>query len=180
MGRARGVVSLAIATVLAGACAGGGATASAPSTTAPEPTERDHHDEGVDPELLLPAFLGAARFQDVAAAEAAGWVSTIDSLGCFESAGPPRLFGLELHEHPVLPFWILHAYLWKDNPSGMFSDWNPAVRPCPDGVGVFGVDLPPTGSATESAADVERARVRPRSEPPARRRGTAWPTAGPR
>ena len=41
-----------------------------------------------------------------------------------------------------LPFWILLAHLWKDNPSGMFADWNPSVRMCPGGVGVFGVDLP--------------------------------------
>lgn len=55
---------------------------------------------------------------------------------------PPSLFGVEFHQHPVLPFWILHAYLWKDNPSGMFNDWNPAVRRCPEGVDVFGTDLP--------------------------------------
>jgi hypothetical protein len=155
------------------------------------------HDGDVDPDLLLLALLGAAAFQDVAVAEAGGWVSTIDTLGCFENAeeggmgahwlnealldaeldpakpealvyeldaqgevvglvaheylvpfeawtenDPPNLFGLDLHEHPVLPFWILHAYLWKQNPSGLFNDWNPTVRMCPDGVPVFGTDLP--------------------------------------
>lgn len=55
---------------------------------------------------------------------------------------PPELFGLEFHEHPVLPFWILHAWLWKDNPLGMFNDWNPKVRQCPEGVPIFGIDLP--------------------------------------
>jgi len=182
------------------------------STDVPDATAApDHADEtdetvdavemvqggGVDAELLVPAYLGAAPFQDVAVAEAAGWVSTAETLGCFEDAerggmgvhwlneslldaeldasrpealvyeldadgnvaglvgheylvpfeawaadAPPTLFGLDLHEHPVLPFWILHTYLWKDNPNGMFSDFNPAVRMCPDGVGVFGVDLP--------------------------------------
>lgn len=37
--------------------------------------------------------------------------------------------------------WVLHVLLWKDNPAGIFEDWNPAVL-CPDGVPVFGVDLP--------------------------------------
>jgi hypothetical protein len=55
---------------------------------------------------------------------------------------PPRLFGRSFTRHPVLPIWKLHVWLWKDNPLGMFSDWNPAVRLCPDGVPIFGVDVP--------------------------------------
>ena len=55
---------------------------------------------------------------------------------------PPQLFGLDFHQHGVLPLWILHTWIWKDNPSGVFQDYNPRVRPCPDGVPIFGVDLP--------------------------------------
>lgn len=143
------------------------------------------------------AMIAAARYQDVAVAEEAGWASTIDTLGCFEndtkggmglhyvnadlmdatvdvrqpealvyeldaagnvaglvaheyivpvdawsSSRPPRLFNMNFHRHPVLPLWVLHAWLWKPNPTGMFADWNPAVRPCPAGVPIFGVDLP--------------------------------------
>jgi hypothetical protein len=58
------------------------------------------------------------------------------------SRRPPRLFGQNFHRHPVLPLWVLHAWLWKDNPAGTFADWNPAVRLCPAGVPVFGRDLP--------------------------------------
>ena len=58
------------------------------------------------------------------------------------SQKPPRLFGMDFHRHPVLPLWVLHTWLWKPNPTGMFADWNPAVRPCPNGVPIFGVDLP--------------------------------------
>jgi hypothetical protein len=58
------------------------------------------------------------------------------------SSRPPRLFGMELHRHPTLPLWVLHTWLWKDNPNGVFADWNPAVRQCPAGVPIFGVDLP--------------------------------------
>ena len=55
---------------------------------------------------------------------------------------PPSLFGVDFHQHAVLPLWVLHALLWKDNPAGMFVDYNPKVRTCPEGVPIFGVDLP--------------------------------------
>lgn len=55
---------------------------------------------------------------------------------------PPMLFGRHFHQHSVLPLWILHAWIWKDNPNGLFEDYNPKVRQCPDGVPIFGEDLP--------------------------------------
>lgn len=60
----------------------------------------------------------------------------------WSSAEPPMLFGQEFHQHPVLPLWVLHAWVWKPNPAGMFQDWNPNVGLCPDDAPVFGVDLP--------------------------------------
>lgn len=174
-------------------------TTMAPTTTTTTEAPDDHtmDEESVDTEALAAANLGAAPFQDVELAEAAGYVNTLESLGCFEDpevggmglhylredlldatlnaaepealvyeldnnaeiAGlvaheylvpleawteeaPPSLFGLEFHQHPVLPFWILHTWIWKDNPAGTFNDWNPKVRPCPEGVPIFGVDLP--------------------------------------
>lgn len=51
---------------------------------------------------------------------------------------PPELFGRQFHPHPVLPFWILHAWIWRPNPVSMYADFNPRVRMCPDGVPVFG------------------------------------------
>lgn len=65
------------------------------------------------------------------------------------SADPPALFGVPFHRHPTLPLWVLHAWLWKDNAAGVFADWNPSVRLCPEGVPIFGRDLPapdPPGS----------------------------------
>jgi hypothetical protein len=143
------------------------------------------------------AMLANAGFQDVATAEAAGYKSSLDTLGCFQdptlggmglhyindslmdgkvditkpealvyelgldgkpialvaheyivpidkwtSKKPPRLFGMDFHRHPTLPLWVLHAWLWKPNPAGVFEDWNPAVRLCPPGVPIFGKDLP--------------------------------------
>jgi hypothetical protein len=58
------------------------------------------------------------------------------------SKKPPRLFGMDFHRHPTLPLWVLHTWLWKPNPAGVFEDWNPAVRLCPPGVPIFGKDLP--------------------------------------
>lgn len=46
----------------------------------------------------------------------------------------PRLFGRSFHEvgadnrYGLPPFYALHLWLWQPNRSGMFSDWNPAVR----------------------------------------------------
>jgi hypothetical protein len=150
------------------------------------------------------AMLATAGFQDVATAEAAGYTSSLDTLGCFQDPTlggmgvhyinqslmddkvditkpealvyeldatghitglvaheyivpiaawhhqrPPRLFGVDFHKHPTLPLWVLHTWLWKDNPRGVFQDWNPAVRQCPADVPIFGKDLPkPAAAAT--------------------------------
>jgi hypothetical protein len=47
------------------------------------------------------------------------------------AADPPRLFGLQFHLNTTLDVWVLHAWIWKWNPLGMFEDWNPRVRACP-------------------------------------------------
>jgi hypothetical protein len=160
-------------------------------------SDEDHGRRRMDPADEAAAMLAAAGHQDVEVAEAAGWASTLNTLGCFQdpaqggmgvhhlnaslmddhvdvtqpealayeldasgaitglvahgyivpveawtSRRPPRLFGQDFHRHSVLPLRVLHAWLWKDNPSGMFDDWNPAVRLCPPGVPIFGRDLP--------------------------------------
>jgi hypothetical protein len=43
------------------------------------------------------------------------------------SAEPPELLGQPFHVHPDLPIWKLHLWLWKENPRGLFADWNPRV-----------------------------------------------------
>ena len=48
-----------------------------------------------------------------------------------DPANPPKLFGQEFHHHEFLPVYVLHAWVWKHNPSGMFADWNPRVGQCP-------------------------------------------------
>lgn len=41
------------------------------------------------------------------------------------------LFGEEFHYNPDLGVWALHAWIWKDNPDGMFADFNSEVAACP-------------------------------------------------
>ncbi|MDN5780332.1 MAG: hypothetical protein L0H96_26020 [Humibacillus sp.] len=43
---------------------------------------------------------------------------------------PPTVLGMKMHilvPPPGPAFYLLHAWLWKHNPSGMFADWNPKV-----------------------------------------------------
>jgi hypothetical protein len=48
-------------------------------------------------------------------------------------SSPPSLFRREFeligagNRYGLPPFYELHAWLWKHNPSGMFEDWNPRV-----------------------------------------------------
>jgi hypothetical protein len=175
---------------LAAACAG--ASAAPPAAQGPS-----HAGHEMRTEDRVAATLASAGFQDVAVAEAAGYASSLNTLGCFQnpamggmgvhyidadlldaeldvtkpealvyeldasghvaglvaheyivpvdawhSKQAPTLFGMQLHRHPTLPLWVLHTWLWKDNPAGVFRDWNPAVRQCPAGVPIFGTDLP--------------------------------------
>lgn len=46
---------------------------------------------------------------------------------------PPKLFGRKFtlvkagNRYGLPDFYELHAWIWKDNPTGMFADWNPDV-----------------------------------------------------
>jgi hypothetical protein len=52
----------------------------------------------------------------------------------WEAAGntdPPVVYGQTLHIiNPVLNWYVEHAWLYDDNPAGVFADWNPDVT-CP-------------------------------------------------
>jgi hypothetical protein len=39
----------------------------------------------------------------------------------------PTLLGQPYTRHSFLPIYKLHIWLWRDNPSGTFADWNPKV-----------------------------------------------------
>ena len=45
----------------------------------------------------------------------------------------PTVLGMEMHilvPPPGPAFYLMHAWVWKTNPAGMFADWNPEVT-CP-------------------------------------------------
>jgi hypothetical protein len=41
---------------------------------------------------------------------------------------PPTVMGRDLKPAPSLGLWYLHVWVWLENPSGLFADWNPRVR----------------------------------------------------
>lgn len=41
-------------------------------------------------------------------------------------AAPPRLFGRDFTLN-TYDLWALHVWVWKDNPAGLYADWNPSV-----------------------------------------------------
>jgi hypothetical protein len=46
---------------------------------------------------------------------------------------PPSVLGMEMHilvPPPGPAFYLMHGWVWKSNPAGMFADWNPEVT-CP-------------------------------------------------
>ena len=42
-------------------------------------------------------------------------------------AAPPELFGQPFKQNDAFQLWGLHAWVWRENPSGIFADWNPRV-----------------------------------------------------
>ena len=44
----------------------------------------------------------------------------------------PTVRGQRLHRVDEVNVWGLHVWLWKENPAGLFADWNPTVS-CPPG-----------------------------------------------
>jgi hypothetical protein len=44
---------------------------------------------------------------------------------------PPVMFDTQFTYVSSLGVWVLHAWIWKPNPSGMFANYNPSVAQCP-------------------------------------------------
>lgn len=62
-----------------------------------------------------------------------GAVEYIVPAEAWEAAGnsePPMVLGRSLHLNPALGVYVLHAWIWRSNPNGLFEDWNPRVT-CP-------------------------------------------------
>lgn len=72
------------------------------------------------PELLLyePQKNGELRFVAV---------EYVVPFTAWTAATPPELYGLSFHRNEVFGLWVLHVWHYRDNPRGMFADWNPRV-----------------------------------------------------
>jgi hypothetical protein len=85
------------------------------------------HDTKLDPRrpegiVYAPKRNGKLR---LAAVE---WIVPKDLWEAAGNTEPPTVLGQELHIlNPALGWYILHAWVWMYNPSGVFSDWNPKV-----------------------------------------------------
>ena len=79
-----------------------------------------------NPELLLYETDANGRPQLVAVE----YIVFVDEWQAKGHSAPPRLFNTDFHINPTLlakPFYLLHAWVWKENPSGLLTDWNPRV-----------------------------------------------------
>jgi hypothetical protein len=62
-----------------------------------------------------------------------GAVEYIVPADAWHAAGntePPIVLDQSLHLNESLGVYVLHAWIWKNNPAGVFEDWNPNVS-CP-------------------------------------------------
>jgi hypothetical protein len=84
--------------------------------------------DAATPEVLVYQQLPSGKLRLVAA-------EYIVFQGAWLIAGntaPPTLFGQTLNLVPagnrygLPPFYEIHAWIWMNNPSGMFMDWNPS------------------------------------------------------
>lgn len=43
------------------------------------------------------------------------------------AAEPPQLYGQSFHRNEAFGIWALHVWHFRNNPRGLFADWNPNV-----------------------------------------------------
>ena len=74
----------------------------------------------LEPELLLyePQKNGRLRFVAV---------EYIVPFAAWTAQDPPQLYGQSFHRNEAFGLWVLHVWHFRNNPHGMFADWNPNV-----------------------------------------------------
>ena len=78
----------------------------------------------LEPELLLYEPQKNGKLRLVA-------VEYIVPLDAWTGAEPPQLFGQTFSKNDAFQIWALHVWHERNNPRGMFADWNPKVT-CAD------------------------------------------------
>jgi hypothetical protein len=81
----------------------------------------DPAENALQPELLLyePQKNGKLRFVGVE------YIIPFDLLP--STATPPVVLGQPMHQNFEAGLWALHAWVGRENPTGIFEDWNPKV-----------------------------------------------------
>lgn len=80
----------------------------------------DDTPEEFAPELLVYEPQKNGRMRLVA-------VEYIVPFDAWTAEAPPSLHGIVFHRNEAFGLWVLHAWVWKHNPAGIFQDWNPDV-----------------------------------------------------
>jgi hypothetical protein len=72
------------------------------------------------PEVLLYEPMGNGRLRLIG-------VEFIIPFTAWTASEPPTLYGETFARNETFQVWALHVWPWRENPRGMFSDWNPKV-----------------------------------------------------
>ena len=72
------------------------------------------------PEVLLYEPAGEGRMKLVG-------VEFIIPFAAWSAAEPPALYGQTFARNETFQVWALHVWTWRENPAGVFADWNPKV-----------------------------------------------------
>lgn len=78
----------------------------------------------IEPEILVYAPSPSGKLK-LGAVEYAVPIAPWDAI--HGENNPPMVLGQQLHPNPYLGLYVLHAWIWKNNPKGIFEDWNPKV-----------------------------------------------------
>jgi hypothetical protein len=54
-------------------------------------------------------------------------VEYVVPISAWSRSEPPTIMGQKLKRSDSLGIWYLHVWIWEQNPSGLFADWNPRV-----------------------------------------------------
>lgn len=72
------------------------------------------------PEVLLYEPMANGRLRLIG-------VEFIIPFTAWTGAEPPTLYGQTFARNETFQVWALHVWVWRDNPGGVFADWNPKV-----------------------------------------------------
>jgi hypothetical protein len=89
----------------------------------------DNDVDALEPEVLVYASDGEGGLELVAVE----WVVRSAQSNPPGVSEAPSVLGMDMHilvPPPGPAFFLMHAWVWADNPSGMFADWNPGIS-CP-------------------------------------------------